>query len=203
MTAWGRSRRAALGLGSGMALLGMAACSSPPAKIPAATPTPSSAPTSIAPGVSVSPAELALPPYSVSISNPLPAGVSATRVVRDFVADDLIENLAIERGDANLLPYADSGGMLTIDESTIGAERSTKTRFISIEDSVERLAVGRQQDPNDPLAVVALNVEGVERTTTRDARGAEAHKVVDFHVIIWMIWSPPLQKYLRCDVSVL
>ena len=203
MTGWGRSQRAALTMGLGMMVVWTAACAGAPARIPSAAATPSAAPTTIAPGVSVNPSELVVPPYTVSTTNPLPAGVSAKRVVMDVVADNLIENLAIERGDAPLLAFSDSGGMLAIDEATISTNQSVDTRIVSINDSISSLVLGSEGDPNNSAARAALNVEGVERITTQDAQGAESHKSNDFHVLIWVAWSTTLHKYLRCDVSVL
>ncbi|MGB9483419.1 MAG: hypothetical protein WCB86_05945 [Candidatus Dormiibacterota bacterium] len=121
----------------------------------------------------------------------------------DVITDNLIENRAIERGDAPLLAYADSGGMLTIDQSTISTDRSDGLRILSINDSISSLVLGSEVDPNNPDAQAALNVEGVERITRRDSEQKLSHTVDDFHVLIWVDWSPVLQKYLRCDVSVL
>lgn len=200
---WGRSQQAVLTVGLVMMVVWTAACASAPVKIPTASATPSAKSTTIAPGVSVNPAELSVPPYSVSTSNPLPAGVSPRRVVMDVITDNLIENRAIERGDAPLLAYADSGGMLTIDQSTISTDRSDGLRILSINDSISSLVLGSEVDPNNPDAQAALNVEGVERITRRDSEQKLSHTVDDFHVLIWVDWSPVLQKYLRCDVSVL
>jgi len=203
VTGWGRSRRAALTVGLGLMVVWTAACASAPAKIPPATMRPSAAPTTIAPGVSVSPSELALPPYSVSTSNPLPAGISAKRVVADFVGDNLIENRAIERGDAQLLAYADSGGMLVIDRSTITTDHADGSQILSIDDSISSLVIGSEIDPNNSAAGAALNVEGVEKTAIRGLHGKESRKVDAFHVVVWVVWSVARDKYLRCDVSVL
>lgn len=199
MTAWGRSRRAALGLGSGMALLGMAACSSPPAKIPAATPTPSSAPTSIAPGVSVSPAELALPPYSVSISNPLPAGVSATRVVRDVVLDNLIENAALMRREAGLLKYSDVGNLLTSEQQEITADVSANVQVLRVADTITSVQVGSKADPNNPAAQIATIVQGTETRTQRTGVLRSVSSTRRFQVLLWVVWAPAEHRYLLCD----
>ena len=203
MTEWGRSRRVAPGVAAGLMVMLTAACASAPAEIPSAKPSPSAAPTTIAPGVRVNPSQLRLPPYSVSTSNPLPAGTSARMVVEDFVADNLIENSAIERGDAALLKYADAGGMLSVNQALITSDQAKGSHFLTIDDTVSSLVLGRETDPNDPSAVLALNVEGVEKTQTRSQTGSVGHKVADFHVLVWVIWSPTLSKYLRCDVSVL
>lgn len=203
MTDWGRSRRAALMLVLGPIVLGTAACASSTATIPPATPSPSAASTTIAPGVKVNPSELALPPYAISASNPLPSGTSARKVVRDFIADNLIENRAIERRDPQLLQYAVTGGLLTLDNATIAHDRATGTRLLSIDDSISSLALGSESDPNDSAAKIALNVEGIEHTTMRAAHGKVSHRLDDFHVIIWVVWSEAMNKYLRCDVSVL
>ncbi|MFZ0994435.1 MAG: hypothetical protein WAO09_00440 [Candidatus Dormiibacterota bacterium] len=203
MTDWGRSRRAALMLVLGPLVIWAAACASSTATIPPATPSPSAATTTIAPGVSVKTSELTLPPYSVSASNPLPAGITARNVIRDFIADNLIENRAVEREDPQLLQYAVTGGLLSIDDSTIARDQASGSRILNIDDSISSLAIGSESDPNDSAATIALNVEGVEQTATRNAQGKVARNVDDFHVIIWVVWSETLDKYLRCDVSVL
>ncbi len=190
-------------VGVGSVVVWTAACASAPTKIPSASASPSASPTIIAPGVSATLAQLTLPPYSVSTANPLTDGVSAKAVVANFVTDNFIENQALEREDAQLLAYSDAGGMLALDEATITSNRTSGSRILSIEDSISSLVLGREVDPNDPSAQAMVNVEGVERTMTRDAQGHILRTVDDFHVLIWMTWSTTLQKYLRCDLSVL
>ena len=203
VTGWGRSRRAALTVGLGLMVVWTAACASAPAKIPPATTRPSAAPTTIAPGVSVSPSELALPPYSVSTSNPLPAGVNPKRMVRDVVIDDLIENAALERRDPGLLAYSDNGGVLALDQNQIAKDESSDVRVLNIEDSVSNVELGTQADPNNPAADIAVVVQGVETTRER----ADSHKphttVEDFKVLVWLIWSAGKGRYLQCDASTL
>jgi hypothetical protein len=187
----------------GPVVIGTAACASSTATIPSGAPSPSAASTTIAPGVSVKTSELALPPYSVSASNPLPSGISARKVIRDFISDNLIENTAIERRNPQLLQYGVTGGLLTIDNSTITRDEATGSQILNIDDSILSLAIGSEPDPNDSAATIALNVEGVEETSTRNVQGKVSRHVDDFHVLIWVVWAETLDKYLRCDVSVL
>jgi hypothetical protein len=179
----------------------IAACAGPPAKIPSASASPSAAATTIAPGVKVSPSQLRLPPYTVSTTNPLPSGISPKQVVMDLVADNLIENLAIERREAQLLLFADTGAMLEIDQTTIATDKADGVRILSIDDSISSLALGEKADPNVASAQIALILEGTEVLETLHEDGKKSHSVDYFHVLIWVLWSPTLQRYLRCDVS--
>ncbi|MGH7691421.1 MAG: hypothetical protein ACRENY_09860 [Candidatus Dormibacteria bacterium] len=203
MTGWGRSGRRLLWVGAAPLLAALAGCGNTAATIPHASATPSPTSITIAPGVTVSPAKLALPPYSVSTSNPLPQGVSAKVVVRDFIEDNLIENQALEHSDATLLQYADAGAMLTLDQRTISTDQASGSRILEIDDTVNSLVVGGEKDPNNPAARAAFEVAGLEKMTTEDKQGTVTHKTDDFHVVIWVTWSSSLHKYLRCDVSTL
>ena len=201
VTGWGRSRRAALTVGLGLMVVWTAACASAPAKIPPATMRPSAAPTTIAPGVSVSPSELALPPYSVSTSNPLPAGVTAKRVVRDVVIDDLIENAALERRDPGLLAYSDTGDLLQSERQEIATDKSDDLTVLSIRDTITGIQVGSKADPNNPSAQMAIIVKGTETREQRTGSEAVDHSTRHFQVLLWVVWSPTQTRYLLCDTA--
>ena len=201
VTGWGRSRRAALTVGLGLMVVWTAACASAPAKIPPATTRPSAAPTTIAPGVSVSPSELALPPYSVSTSNPLPAGVTAKRVVRDVVIDDLIENAALERRDPGLLAYSDTGDLLQSERQEIATDKSDGLTVLSIRDTITGIQVGSKADPNNPSAQMAIIVKGTETREQRTGSEAVDHSTRHFQVLLWVVWSPTQTRYLLCDTA--
>ena len=201
VTGWGRSRRAALTVGLGLMVVWTAACASAPAKIPPATMRPSAAPTTIAPGVSVSPSELALPPYSVSTSNPLPAGVNPKRVVRDVVIDDLIENAALERRDAGLLAYSDTGDLLQSERQEIATDKSDGLTVLSIRDTITGIQVGSKADPNNPSAQMAIIVKGTETREQRTGSEAVDHSTRHFQVLLWVVWSPTQTRYLLCDTA--
>lgn len=203
MTGWGRSQKAVLAVGVGMVVVCTAACASAPARIPSASATPVVRPTTIAPGVSVAPSELVLPPYTVSTSNPLPPGVSAATVVKDVVIDDLIENAALVRSDPSLLAYSDVGGVLAVDQSQISANKSTGLRLLSIDDAVSNMALGRQTDPNNAAAQIAVVVRGTETTKQRSNANKPRTSVENFKVQIWLLWSTTADRYLQCDVSTL
>jgi hypothetical protein len=178
-----------------------AACASAPAKIPPATMRPSAAPTTIAPGVSVSQSELALPPYSVSTSNPLPAGVNPKRVVRDVVIDDLIENAALERRDAGLLAYSDTGDLLQSERQEIATDKSDGLTVLSIRDTITGIQVGSKADPNNPSAQMAIIVKGTETREQRTGSEAVDHSTRHFQVLLWVVWSPTQTRYLLCDTA--
>ena len=201
VTGWGRSRRAALTVGLGLMVVWTAACASAPAKIPPATMRPSAAPTTIAPGVSVSPSELALPPYSVSTSNPLPAGVNPKRVVRDVVIDDLIENAALERRDPGLLAYSDTGDLLQSERQEIATDKSDDLTVLSIRDTITGIQVGSKADPNNPSAQMAIIVKGTETREQRTGSEAVDHSTRHFQVLLWVVWSPTQTRYLLCDTA--
>lgn len=200
---WGRSRRAALMVGLGPVVMWTAACASSTATIPSATPSPSAASTTIAPGVSVNPSELALPPYSVSTSNPLPADVSAKQVVSDVIVDDLIENVAVVKAAPGLLIYSDSGGVLALDRNQIATDESSGIRVISVEDSVSSMQLGAQADPDNPAALIAVVVQGIETMRERSGSHRPHTTVENFKVLVWVVWSTEHGRYLQCDVSTL
>ena len=180
-----------------------AACASAPAEIPSAKPSPSAAPTTIAPGVRVNPSQLRLPPYSVSTSNPLPPGTSAKSVVTDVTVDNLIENVALERDDAALLQYSDSGDVLAIDQNQVSANKADGITILKVVDAVSSIEVGARTDPNSSAAQIALIVEGVETTTARTGPKHPRTTSTNFKILIWVLWSAHVHRYLQCDVSTL
>lgn len=201
MAGWGRSRRIALVVGSGLVVVWTAACASAPAKIPSASATPTAAPTTIAPGVAVSPSELTLPPYTLSTSNPLPAGVSAQRVVKDVVIDDLIENAALERRDPGLLAYSDTGDLLQAEQQEISTNTSGNIKVLSIRDNITSIQLGSKADPNNSSAQTAIIVQGTEIREQRTGSGPRDHTSRQFQVLLWVVWSPADSRYLLCDTA--
>jgi hypothetical protein len=201
VTDWGRSRRAALMLGIGPVVIWTAACASSTATIPSATPSPSAASTTIAPGLSVNPSELALPPYSVSASNPLPSGISAKQVVSDVIIDDLIENAALERAAPELLMYSDTGDALQSEKQDIASNKSRNTTVLRIQDAVTSIQLGSKSDPNNASAQIAAIVEGVETQEKRVSPGTLDHTRQSFDVLVWLVWSPTQARYLLCDTA--
>lgn len=188
-------------VGSGLVVVWTAACASAPAKIPSASATPTAAPTTIAPGVAVSPSELTLPPYTLSTSNPLPAGVSAQRVVKDVVIDDLIENAALERRDPGLLAYSDTGDLLQAEQQEISTNTSGNIKVLSIRDNITSIQLGSKADPNNSSAQTAIIVQGTEIREQRTGSGPRDHTSRQFQVLLWVVWSPADSRYLLCDTA--
>jgi hypothetical protein len=91
--------------------------------------------------------------------------------------------------------------MLEIDQTTIATDKADGVRILSIDDSISSLALGEKADPNVASAQIALILEGTEVLETLHEDGKKSHSVDYFHVLIWVLWSPTLQRYLRCDVS--
>jgi hypothetical protein len=201
VTGWGRSQRAVLSVGVGLMVVWTAACASAPAKIPSASAKPSPKATSIAPGVSVNPALLVLPPFTVSTTNPLPAGVSAKQVVGDVVTDDLIQNEALERGNPALLAYSDTGDVLTLDQNQISENRANAEHVLDIRDSVSTMELGTRADPNNAAAQVAVIVRGNE--TTKEETTANKPRVASqrFEVLVWLLWSTQISQVPRSGVK--
>jgi hypothetical protein len=185
----------------GPVVIWTAACASSTATIPSATPSPSAASTTIAPGVSVDPSELALPPYSVSTSDPLPSGISAKRVASDVIVDDLIENEALQRANPSLLQYADSGDALQSEIQEIAANRSSNISVLKIRDVVTSIQLGSKSDPNNASAQIAAIVEGKEATEQRVGAGPLDRTTTTFDVLVWLVWSPTRTRYLLCDTA--
>lgn len=178
-----------------------AGCATAPVRIPRASPTASPRLVRIAPGVTVNAALLQLPPYSVSPSNPLPTGVSPRRVVRDLIVDNLVENAALVRNDVQLLPYADTGGVLALDRNAISNNEASRTRVLRITDLFASLEVGTKADPNDAAASIAVIVQDYERTTRSSTGGHRKETAEAIDELVWMLWSPSAGRYLECDVS--
>jgi hypothetical protein len=188
-------------MGLGMVVVWTAACAGAPARIPSAAATPSAAPTTIAPGVSVNPSQLVLPPYTASTSNPLPAGVSAQRVVKDVVIDDLIENAALERRDPGLLAYSDAGDLLRSEQQEIATDISDKVTVLNIRDEITSVQVGSKADPNNSSAQMATIVQGMEIRNQSTGTGSPTSSSQQFQVLLWVVWSPTQSRYLLCDTA--
>jgi hypothetical protein len=173
----------------------------PPVAIPSASPSPTASPTMIAPGVRVPGSEVQIPPYAVSTTHPLPSGVSAATVAQDVVIDNLIENVAIERGDPTLLPYADCGNWLAAEEQEMGQAKGRGEVFLSVRDAFIQVEIGFQPDPSDPSASAAAILTGTETQRVRSSTGAVTVKTSYFSVIRWLVWSPTVDRYLTCDLG--
>lgn len=188
-----------LSVGVGLLVVSMAACGSAPAKIPAASGSPSATPTSIAPGLLVSPAQLTLPPFTVSTTNPLPSGVSAKQVVRDVVIDNLIENAAVARPQSALLAYADAGNLLASEMQEISTDQTENIHVLEIHDDITSIEVGSKVDPNDASAQIAAIVRGSETRRQRTGSDAPGQTSRSFDVLLWVVLSPASNRYLLCD----
>ena len=145
--------------------------------------------------------EVSPPQYTVSASHPLPSGVSAAQVAKDVEIDNLIENIAIEKGDPALLAYADCGAWLQAITREIRSDQAEHIRIVSITDSVALLKVGYQPDPQDSQVTAAAIVSGTEVQRRMLADGASSTKVTHFNVIRWVLWSATNGRYLTCDTG--
>jgi hypothetical protein len=170
-------------------------------RIPRASPTAGTNTVKLAPGLRVAKAQLALPPYSASTSNPLPAGVSAKTVVEDVQVDDLIENVAIERQQPALLKYADSGDWLASEQGEISLNKQAGTVVLSITDSVSDVVVGAENDPQDSQANTVAVVTGTETRITRQANHHNSTSTKAFDALLWLLWSPTQNRYKVCDTA--
>ena len=169
--------------------------------IPKASPTPKPATTPLAPGVRVADSELQLPAYTVSVSHPLPSGVSAALVVKDVQIDNLLENIAIERQDPGLLQYADSGDWLLAEQGEIASNRRQGLVVRSIRDSVTTFKLGSKVDPKDPSVVVAAILTGTELRSTSPPGSKSSTSTTKFAALIWLRWSGTDNRYLICDAA--
>ncbi|MGH7642064.1 MAG: hypothetical protein ACRENX_03460 [Candidatus Dormibacteria bacterium] len=151
--------------------------------------------------MAVNPSELILPPYTVSTTNPLPAGVSAKRVVRDVVVDDLIENAAIQKRDPTLLTYSDSGNLLQSERQEIVTNKSGGITVLSIRDSITNIEVGSKADPNNSSVQSAAIVQGTEVREQRIRSGVRTRSSHQFQVLLWLVWSQANLRYLLCDTA--
>jgi hypothetical protein len=140
-----------------------------------------------------------MPTYTVSTTHPLPSGVSAAALAQDVVIDNLIENLAIERGDPALLTYADCGNWLTAEEATISKNKAGSVTVVSIRDEISSMELGFQPDPNDPSVTAAVTITGVEVEVTRTGHGTPTSATTNFDVLQWLSLSNSIRRYLTCD----
>ncbi len=173
----------------------------PPVPIPSVSPSPAASPTTIAPGVQVPTTEVKVPTYTVSTSHPLPSGVSAATVAQDVVIDNLIENVAIERGDAGLLPYADCGNWLAAETLSINQASGGSIHVLSVTDTFSEVQVGFKPDPGNSAAAAATILTGLETERVRSSSGSITTKTSHFSVIRWLVWSPAKTRFLTCDLG--
>ena len=166
---------------------------SPPAPGPVARVTS----IAVAPGVAVPPVALAAPRVTVSSRYPPPPGTSVATVVADFLRDNAIDNVALERGDASLLAYADGGRLL---EALHAQLRSTHFRRpYKVTDRFSSIQVGGKKDPNSGRVSIALIVVGVEADSHFAASGKLITASFKLDEIVWCRWAPSMSRYLLVD----
>ncbi|MHB8313889.1 MAG: hypothetical protein ACYDD0_11440 [Candidatus Dormibacteria bacterium] len=198
----GLRTRCGWGILAPLCLAALVGCGSPGSVlIPKASPTPKPATTALAPGVRVADSELQLPAYTVSVSHPLPSGVSAALVVKDVQIDNLLENIAIERQDPALLQYADSGDWLLAEKGEIASNQRQGLVVRSVRDTIDSIQAGFQVDPNNPRASAAVIVAGTEIEVELLADGKIHTRSTHFDVLEWLVWSAPNKRYLTCDTA--
>jgi hypothetical protein len=203
MTATERWRyRVTLGLVVPILLTALVGCGgNSQVRVPRASPTAGTKTVELAPGLRVDKAKLALPPFSVSTSYPLPSGVSSKTVVEDVQIDDLIENVAIERQEPALLTYADSGDWLASEEGEISQNKQSGTVVLSITDTVSDVVVGAEKDPQNSQADTAAVVTGAETRITRQPNHHNSTSTEAFDALLWLLWSPTQNRYKVCDTA--
>lgn len=179
----------------------LAGCGSSVVAIPKGKPSPRSNMVTIAPGVRVPKSQLALPAYSVSVSHPLPSGVSAQLVVKDAEIDNLIENIAIERQDPALLAYADTGAWLAAERGEIASDKSSHTAVLSITDSLTSVKVGSKVDPRLTDVTVAVIMAGSEVRVITTPTAKRAVSTKKFDALLWLEWDATLHRFLVCDTA--
>lgn len=184
-----------------MALAVVGCGSAASVKIPSPTPSARPSTTPLAPGVRVPVTEVSPPQYTVSASHPLPSGVSAAQVAKDVEIDNLIENIAIEKGDPALLAYADCGAWLQSERATIQTNRSNALTITGLADKFTSVQVGYQPDPNDASAVASVILVGVETETIRNSSSTTHTVATPFSAMRWLVWTPTHGRYLTCDLA--
>ncbi len=198
----GLRTRCGWGILAPLCLAALVGCGSPgPVLIPKASPTPKPATTALAPGVRVPESELQLPAYTVSLSHPLPSGVSAALVVKDVQIDNLLENIAIERQDPALLQYADSGDWLLAEKGEIASNQRQGLVVVSIRDNVATFKLGSKVDPKDPSVMVAVILSGTELRSTLAPGKKPSTSTTKFAALLWLRWSGTDKRYLICDAA--
>lgn len=170
-------------------------------KIPSPTPSARPSTTPLAPGVRVPVTEVSPPQYTVSASHPLPSGVSAAQVAKDVEIDNLIENIAIEKGDPALLAYADCGAWRVAEAAEISRDQSTGLQLLQIQDTYSSVRVGYQPDPNSKSTDAAVILMGIETRVSRMTRKRPTTSTQSFQVILWLSWSAAFNRYLVCDTA--
>ncbi|HVD04225.1 MAG TPA: hypothetical protein VNF75_08870 [Candidatus Dormibacteraeota bacterium] len=195
------SSRHGQSLVAALAAFGLAGCGTAVAIIPKGTPTPKPQVTQIAPGVQVPVSALQLPAYTISVSHPLPTGVSAQKVVADVQVDNVIENTAIERQDPALLTYADTGDWLTAEQAEISQNETNKVKVLSIVDKVVSVTVGSEVDPQNLSASVAVILAGTERRITLAPTVGRKVTTKSFNALLWLLWNQAAGRYQVCDTA--
>jgi hypothetical protein len=120
-------------------------------------------------------------------------------VVTDVTVDNLIENVALERDDAALLQFGDTGDLLQSEQQAIVKDQAQRVTVTAINDYVSSVELGAKPDPNNPAADVVANVQGSETRRERLGAGRSHSKTTRFTVLIWVIWSASEDRYLLCD----
>lgn len=154
---------------------------------------------SVAPGVAAPAAELVAPRFTVSRQFPPPAGTPVGTVVADFIRDNYIENVALERADPRLLRYAVAGNLLAAMGSEI--ESNAGPRVTRIVDRFTAIVAGRKEDPNNSRVDIALIVSGVETESQMTSSGEHATTRSKFQELVWCEWVPRLANYLLVDAA--
>lgn len=196
-----RSTRWAGAALTAMALTVVGCGSATSVKIPPPTATPRPSTTTVAPGVRVPAAQVSPPTYTVSTSHPLPSGVSAAQVAKDVVIDNLVENIAIEKGNPALLAYADCGAWKRAEAAEISRDKATGVQVTRILDTYSSVRVGFQPDPNSKAVAAAVIMAGDESRVSRMSGMPPRRSTRPFHVILWVGWSPAANRYLVCDTA--
>ncbi|MGA9774989.1 MAG: hypothetical protein WBU92_03605, partial [Candidatus Dormiibacterota bacterium] len=122
-------------------------------------------------------------------------------VAQDVVIDNLIENVAIERGDAALLTYADCGNWLAAEQREVTQNHSLGVVVVSLRDQLLSLELGFQPDPSDPSAVASVIAVGTETRTTKTAGQLPVTTHKPFDALLWLAWSSSTRRYLVCDTG--
>ncbi len=157
---------------------------------------------SVAPGVAAPAAELVAPRFTVSRQFPPPAGTPVGTVVADFIRDNYIENVALERADPRLLRYADGGNYLLAEQQLVLNEAHSHTRLLRITDQFSAIEVGRKIDPGAPAVHLAVYVVGIE-TTRKATPGGLSRVVSPFRDLFWCARNRLSSGYLIVDDAVL
>lgn len=204
-----------------LSVVAMAACGPAPAAVHIPGPAPTASPTrvrtvlgaperpattatpmKIAPGVAAPASDVAPPRFTVSRRHPPPPGTPVSVVVADFLRDNYIENVAIERDDPRLLRYADGGRFLLAEQRAVAAGAQQGLRGHAIRDRFTDIRVGTLVDPGRRQVAIAIYASGVEWRVAEIA-GQLRREVYYFHDLFWCAQSQPRGPYLLVDSAVL